>query len=452
MSVCVLMQRLWQSLWAATALGSAWAALAFVFGGTAWGQEADYRDAVGFNRLKASAGDLPDGKTVLAGHIEWSSEGAYAPDANDAEFGGKEIRLVGAGNTTSHATSVGKLFYGKGSSMAPGIRVIEAWPAQTFLLDPVRGLRGGTSEPPEEMRFKVINSSWVFNPKENGQDIELLRRYDYMLDRDEVLGVACTRAGDDPIMDALLASSYNGIIAGTSNGRNPVKLTTLDGAGRNKPEIVVPVKEPSAAGPVVASAAALLIDKAHAEVALDEAAHPTVVKAILLAGASKAPFAKWEQVRDEPIDRRFGAGQLDIEASFAILTAGRGRPGKGEVVRSTGWDRNFPEKGSQLYFFDVPATGGEFSAVLTWNRTVLDGIPGPSEWGRPQSLLVTMTLRLYRADGSSVGPVVEASESTVDNIQHVYARRLELGRYALEAAADLRTVPYGLAWQLRPGR
>ncbi len=415
-------------------------------------QEEDYMEVVGYRRLVAEIGKVPDGRTVVAGHIEWSSEGAFAPDVGDSEFAGKDIRLIGFGGVTSHANSVGKLFYGKNSSMAPGVRVIEAWPAQAFLQDPELGLRAGSTREPARMRFKVINNSWVDNPTEPGLAIDALRRFDFMLDRDEVVGIVCTRAGDDPILDVLLSSSYNGIVVGTSNGRNPVRQTTMDGEGRNKPEIVVPMKEPSAAGPVVAAAAAVLVDAAHSAVALEEAAHPTVVKALLLAGASKSPFPTWKQERDEPIDRRFGAGQLDIHASYKMLAAGPCKPAKGEVVSSTGWDRNFPEKGSQLYFFDVPEGGGEFSAVLAWNRTVVDGIPGPSEWGRPQSLLVAMSLRLYRVEGFSVGPLVEASESEVDNLQHVHVRRLEPGRYALEVAADLRTVPYGLAWRLGDGR
>lgn len=415
-------------------------------------QDDDFLAAIGYKKLIAEAGKLPDGRTVAVGHIEWSSEGAFAPDSGLPDFAGKEIRMIGSGGISSHATSVGKLFYGKGSSMTSGIRVIEVWPAQTLLQDPELGLRGGTTREPAEMKFRVMNNSWVYNPKEPGLDVELLRRFDLMLDRDAVVGVVCTRAGDDPILDALLSSSYNGIVAGTSNGRNPIVQTTVDGEGRNKPEIVVPMKEPSAAGPVVASAAALLLDAAQADVALDEAAHPTVIKALLLAGASKSPFPDWQQVGDEPIDRRVGAGQLDIFASYRMLTAGRGKPGKSSVVKPNGWDKNFPEKGSQLYFFDVPGGGQEFSAVLAWNRMVVDGIPGPSEWGRPQSLLVSMSLKLFRAEGGSVGPLIDASESSVDNIQHIFVKNLKAGRYALEVAADLRTVPYGLAWRLGSGQ
>ena len=57
-----------------------------------------------------------------------------------------------------------------------------------------------------------------------------------------------------------------------------------DGPGRTKPDLVVPAAQTSSATPIAAGAVALLVEAAGNN---EEAAKPTVLKAILLAGANK---------------------------------------------------------------------------------------------------------------------------------------------------------------------
>ena len=87
----------------------------------------------------------------------------------------------------------------------------------------------------------------------------------------------------------------------------------------------------SAAVPVVAAAAAVLIDLARQINAPD---NNDVIKAVLMAGADRrtdnGTGAEIEDYRvtpenrtDNGLDRRYGAGQVNIANSYAIIAAGQ---------------------------------------------------------------------------------------------------------------------------------
>lgn len=64
--------------------------------------------------------------------------------------------------------------------------------------------------------------------------------------------------------------------------------------------------------------------------------NPSLIKSILLAGASKAPFPGWSRSEDRPLDEIYGAGRLDVFHSHRILTGGTHGPGT-HPVPEAGW-------------------------------------------------------------------------------------------------------------------
>jgi hypothetical protein len=96
------------------------------------GIHAGYLDDVGFTDLQDELeNDMPTGAGVIVSQIEARSSGNYMPDVTDTEFSGKTIVNISdvSDGTTSHATTVGKYFYGNSQSMAGGITDIHIYPA-----------------------------------------------------------------------------------------------------------------------------------------------------------------------------------------------------------------------------------------------------------------------------------------------------------------------------------
>jgi len=67
------------------------------------------------------------------------------------------------------------------------------------------------------------------------------QRLDYAIVRDGFTAVVGVNNGDSTTLPELLSQSYNTISVGRSDGKHGHGLTVLDGQGRIKPELVVPV-------------------------------------------------------------------------------------------------------------------------------------------------------------------------------------------------------------------
>ncbi len=407
---------------------------------------ADYKADTGFAKLQAELGaSLPTGAGVAVSQIE-AGPGAYAPDTVAAEFSGKTFTLKsGTSTVSSHANGVASFYYGLSGSMAPGVGTVDLYEANLWLQSGL--LNTGTFSAPKSESRAVENHSWIGNFDSGGpNDIEALRRFDFAIQQTGFLGVVALNNGDQGNVPPLLASCYNGISVGLSNGNHSYGTNTTDGSGRTKPEIVAPAGATSFGTPMVASATALL--RQGAPVA---AARPVTMKAILMAGATKDPFPSWNRTTARPLDPVFGAGQLNVFNSYHILAAGQQAAGTSATVARIGWDSTTTTGGSRLYFFDMPAGAStmSLSAVLTWNRTIADDIAGPL-WGNPTSSLANLTLKLYAASGFTTGALVDTSASAVDNVEHIWQPALAPGRYALEVTSDEAGVTYGLAWQSVP--
>jgi hypothetical protein len=121
-----------------------------------------------------------------------------------------------------------------------------------------------------------------------------------------------------------------------------------------------------------------------------------------------------------------------------------------------GWDTGIIANNQSKYIlFDVLSPADEVSVVLTWNQTVNSGFGSYS--------IVDLDLLLWKFDGSSLvditgnsglsvfsdGNVV--SESTVDNVEHLYIKNLAIGQYVLEvnrSASSGSSKVFSVGWIL----
>jgi hypothetical protein len=353
-------------------------------------------------------------------------------------------------------------FYGETVSTAPGVTDVHLWSSdwdahndwltEGFLRTAAAGEPWVWSQDEGKELQKVENHSWVGSFGNAADNIDALRRLDYAIDRDGFFAAVGVDNGSSETLPFLLCQSYNGISVGKTDGEHSHGVTVLDGAGRIKPEIVAPSVTTSRATARISSAAAMLLEHAGES----EASNPQVIKAILLAGATKDEFgSNWDREPSRPLDEVYGAGELNVYRSYNILDAGEQPSSGSSLVSLQGWDFNRADDESRFYFFEVP--GGhrltEMSALLTWYRDVTDGAPGPLF--DPRHSLENLNLGLYSARNFVLETELDSSLSSVDNLEHIYFNEelgigdsLGPGRYALEvkASSPQADVAYGLAW------
>lgn len=410
---------------------------------------AAYKDEIGYTDLAGELGlAIPTGSGVWITQVESGSNG-YAPDP--ALFPDQTFYLQsGSSENSAHATNVGGYLYG-GGGIAPGVSDVNVWDAVHWFNSGSLGTAGTSA--PETENGRVQNHSWIGSSIDSADTV---RRLDYAIDRDGFVAVMGMSNGSPDYVPDLLGHSYNGIAVGLSSGTHGTGLTRFDEPGRVKPDIVAPLSYTSYATPVVGASAAILLDAADRDGGLANARNqPEVTKAILMAGATKQEFADWDRTSTRPLDDVYGAGELNVLNSYHILVAGEQEASLATDVTTTGWDYGDTSTGqpTNWYFFEVPAgwAMNGFSAVLAWNRVIEDGQVGP-RWENPTAELANLDMRLFTAEGLTVGTQMDASESAVDNVEHVYWSMLPAGRYAIEVSAafggtDLSAMDYGLAWR-----
>lgn len=436
---------------------------------------ADYRDDIGYTRLRDKLGStLPNGNGVSVAHIEAAAEvtdtrvGKWMPDTSDSQFSGKTItdrsNSPDLNRFSGHATGVGKLFYGKDSSIAPGIQNIHVFSADHWLEGGF--LNTGNPERPKISKARVSNHSWVGFisdlKNENIMDLKVnasaLRRLDWQIATDEAIHVVGMNNGTSN--RPLLGSAFNVISVGRTDGNHAKGSFALDNvytAGRTRPDIVVPQTTTSNATPIVAATAALLIEQAHKDGIANSAASTVnrngdviydgerseVIKAVIMAGAD--PNSSNSSV----------APQLNVDNSFEIILAGEQdslEDGDGAIARE-GYDYDNSFGGANgsnetgTYSFSTGPEGEfELTATLVWNIAIAGG----DEAIFDEATLYDLDLLLFEVTGTDESLLV-SSVSTLDNIENLWA--------LLDADSDYKLLvtkkggpfnwDYGLAWQVK---
>lgn len=398
---------------------------------------ADWRTDTGWNELQIWAAlnnvTLPDTSTVLVGMAEAGTN--YMIDVTNSQF--SDITNVdNISNTSSgisgHADGVGSLFFGNSSSVAPDVDSVFMYSVDGFVSDIQTP---GTSWP-----MNIMSHAYVSTETISANDTTILASsFDETTVSDNLLHIVGANNGTSNNLPQIWSYTYNSITVGKTNGIHSAGTvkTGYEGAGRQKPELVAPLTTTSTATGATSSLATLL--RAHAiNHSSSNAILPLTIKSCMLAGADKTPFPSWDNTSTRPIDEVYGAGEIDILNSFRILNSDEQSSGN---VSSYGWDyflaggRNrFP----QSYTFTIPshASSASLSANLSWNR--------PASIGS-YSTLADFSLTLTDSSGATLF----TSDSSVDNLEHIWQPKLAPGNYTLTVNRNGSTnTPIVLAWRV----
>jgi hypothetical protein len=435
---------------------------------------ADYQDDTGFIQLKAELGPaLPDGTGVGLTHVEAKlpsppfAADAYLPQAGSGTFSGVGrytgklfAAKSGAGAFSFHADEVASYYYGNSTgidtfrhSMCPLASEVDCYSAGVWedeFLAPDSG-----QEPIIETRA-VQCHPWIYSA--GTSDVvavrDLVRRQDFSINRDNYVCCVGLNNGATTEVPDMWGASYNAISAGLTNGGHSRGGTTpdMDGGGRRKPEIVVPLIATSYAAGYVASAAGMLRQRADV-FDTTGARHTKTLKAVLLAGATKDEFPEWSRTAAHPIDAVFGAGELNIYNSYHILDGGEQPANLAAGRPHRAWDyHTLSASGTADYRLNIPAGqyGVELSVFLVWHRTLTDSNNSPSIFSLSPDPLINFDLTLFRDPAAGGAPVtIDSSASTLYNMEHIWKKDLPAGSYRIRVSRGSGVAhDYSIAWRL----
>ena len=350
---------------------------------------------------------------------------------------------------SGHSTTSGRNFFGT-TGASPETDNIDAFSAGFWLGG--GALNFGDNREPLAQPYHVSNHSYILRsgPEFGTAEAELLLQLlDYYIDQNDSLVVVGSSNGMSATLPLGLAPSVNVLAVGRTDGRHGAGPTTFYFEGRTKVDIVAPADFTSVSSPITASVASFLVDAAAGD---PDAIHVETLKATLMAGATKDEFPAWDRTTTRPIDERFGAGEVNVYHSYMIQAGGQYEGTStlgGSVVGDHGWDYRDSLGSERFYRFEVGDDEyvNEFSIVMVWNVDITDVgvapfpfLPRPFV---PSANLVNLDLELFDAEGN----VVDASLSTVDNVEHIYLKDLAPGVYDLKVSGDADS-EFALAWRL----
>ncbi len=387
------------------------------------------------------------GREIKVGHVEGAT-GDYLPSMQSARFAG--VRLAarsGHSKVNSHTHSTASTIYGR-VGLAPGIRDVHFYTASHWMGAAV--LRAGSNQPPTTDGRILFTHSWIgsFGPFA----IDVLRRADYVIDTYDTIMVVGVNNGRDSPVPPLLASAYNVIAVGKANGESSGGYTVFEGQGRCKPDVVADRSTTSAATPVVTATVARLLEAASTIADGTVATRAEVIKAVLMAGAQKP--SDWRCEPGKPLDEHLGAGIVRFDQSCAILR--RGPWDRAQTADGNSWDFQSMGPGARrVYRLRVSKVISDVSIVLVWHRHIEGGLGQDLLSGAPKWMdrpcVADFNLRVARRDQNGRRNIVGQSESSVDNIEHIYVKTLSAGHYDLEVSRHdhaNQDWDYAIAWYM----
>ncbi|BAM05015.1 hypothetical protein PSMK_28560 [Phycisphaera mikurensis NBRC 102666] len=417
-------------------------------------------ETIGLAAASARLGEgMPDGSAaggVILGLVEGGGA-AYGPDPDSSDFANLEVELAGGPSGVSgHAAKTASILAGRRGVVASAAKL---WAADVATWLGPAYLNLGTGDPPATGPAvpDVFSHSWVAFDAAGA--VEILRRLDYAIDRDDALHAVGVNNGAATPMPPTLAGAYNAIAVGVDTGASSGGGTAVEVEGRAKPDLVAPGGLTSWATPAVAGVAALARDFLLAR---DGAAPPAeVVKAALMAGAAKPPGWSHDPAAGKPLDDHLGAGRVDADAALRVLQGGPLPPGAPiRSVAGYGFAELGAAAGAELaWTLDLPVDAGPLSVVAVWHRRIAartirgrvgGGGPVVERWATAPRL-ADLDLVLEREVGGGASEV-QASRSRVDNVEHVLLPSTPRAAYRLRVTRRAAGEPWdvAVAWRLRP--
>jgi hypothetical protein len=367
------------------------------------------------------------------------------------------------GFESSHADTVGGIFYGIPFGVATNVAGIDNFEADFFYSNYLDNptLPG--------IGDQVVNQSFTFGPLSAADQESVDSEYDNYAVQNQTLFISAADNPDNSPVVSAPGTDYNCISVGAyANGTYFNSIGPTIDNGRCKPDITAIGEATSFSTPLVAGAATVLMQaglRGDGGTNLGRAADFRTTKAFLLNGAVKPP--DWTNSTASPLDARYGSGVMNLLNAYEQLAGGEhaflsgtqvaigsahppGNP-PGQIAALSGWDFNTITSATNFdainHYYFQPDGGGEtsawtVSATLVWNRQL------------GESNINQLSLFLYDCAHSNL---VTCSTSLVDNVQHIYVPQLSPGRYDLQVwkaggiagsniVSDAET--YALAWAL----
>lgn len=457
--------------------------------------------AQGVSRINAdtSANLLGDGTGVTVGIIDSGVDAAHPLlGGNDSEG---NARLVAEGNfvptepgqspddVNGHGTGVAGVVLGRQVGVAQDARIINS-----RVIDNNNSFQT-TNWVVDGAGFAVDNGADVLNFSLNtfgefsNGTLNIDRMIDYAAVERGVISAVCagnisqSAGGDHSVRSP--AGSFNSIAVGwTSSTSNYNQLNSGSSYGptsdgRIKPDVVAPGQSIltlsddwetgsdfrtysgcSFATPHVAGLLAQQIDYGRSN---GLSTDPLALKATLLNSADKNVFDRdgnaWESFDAQMVgdvytitsglDEQLGAGQVDGVRLYDQYSAGEQEAG---FVDSLGWDvATIANDDTLAYEFFNPLLGGSsFTATLTWFREVAYFDDGDGAINAGDSF-ITSAINDLNLSLLFEGDLVAISNSTIDNVEHLYFDLAETGNYTLlvDRVAGIgpgTETSFGLAW------
>lgn len=426
---------------------------------TADARKGNRRNQIGWTHAKKRLqADMPMGRDIPIGQVEGNEKTGYLADSNHRALPGTGfIPESGKSKLSGHATGVATHIAGP-QSAGQGIRAVHAWTVSDWLGEGYLNTRT-TKDPRDDHQARVFNHSWISAKSPTAPLV--LRRIDYAIDKHDILVVVGVNneVGDIP---HLLASAYNVISVGSPSGNHSDGLTKIEGEGRCKPELIAPGNLTSWSTGMVTGICAALLEYADRLAEADEknkdANKSEVIKALLLAGAQRS--ANWAPPEGEPLDRKFGAGMVDIDRALVMLEGGHAEPDKPTKQRY-GWSFATIDPGkARSYTFTVDQEQGEMGIALVWHRRVLGGKANLThrDTGETKEIWnvgqytpdLNLGLIKTNADGSET--MIALSVSKIDNLELIHLPKLDKGNYTLRIVRQQdetkQAWDYALAWRI----
>ncbi|MCH2162438.1 MAG: hypothetical protein MK085_11270, partial [Phycisphaerales bacterium] len=190
----------------------------------------DVAEDIGLDSLleRVGADAMPTGAGVRLAQVEADQSGNYAPDENESQFSGKTFYYEsGTTGASSHATNVCQWMCGSDWGPASGVLDIHCWSLSDWCLDGFLKANFTSDFPPAGTPnfIKNFNLSWIASYGNANNNQQVLRRADYVVQRDNVLmchGVG--NAGQESI--PLMTCMFNGLSVGKRNGQHLTADTT----------------------------------------------------------------------------------------------------------------------------------------------------------------------------------------------------------------------------------
>ena len=428
-------------------------------------------------------GNMPDGDGVFAAMVELEDgNGNYALDACtpygcDPEFVGPIItHKSGASDVSSHASMVGRRFLGRESGMAPNLKQIQAYEVNAWLGAGCLKVGQSGQMPYISGAVKVWNHSWIGDYESGTLNNEATRRLDWIAAHHTTDPVMCVGLNNGTASSPLLSSAFNIIAVGRRDGDHAWGTVPppADGPGRMRPDIVGPQFTTSEAVATISASSAMLVDVARGDESLPAAAEASeVIKAVLMAGADHTgPIDgtgdQWSNESPQtghargqtqsPLDPVVGAGHLDIERAYLILTGGQQSGALDDQTpgdaSSAGWSLESIAGGATMQWrFRSLGYSDEFSILATWHRMIESDFSGGSLANFDLSLLRMTDGAAANINGyEGIGVFDEGnviSESFIDNVEHLYVTGLQPGHYVISLnRRDAESTPadVAIAW------